>query len=276
MALAATIGGLFGGASSALGSLMSYHSAKKLQTHQYELNQKALGNYYSTVRSSLNKAGYNPLLATGQSAQGFSANSAGVASDMSSGINSGVNSALATRQNKAQIQNTNANTDLVNQQAETEKAKRVQMEFQNAMTDVETHLKRKDLDTYDRRFYANLYEQMQRAENLRANSAVVQMNADTARMNALANQSNARTNFENLRLQRDVQVGESKYRENHPVYNWVDRWSKAVSPWANSAVSVYDISSRNRNYSNGYDVTTQRFDSKGRSRGKSTTSYRKR
>ena len=43
------------------------------------------------------------------------------------------------------------------------------------MLDVEKHLKQKDLDTYDRRFYTQLYEQMQRAENYRAmaNSRVI-------------------------------------------------------------------------------------------------------
>lgn len=184
MSFGAALGGFLGNsANSLLGSLMSYRSAKKLQNHQYDLNIKTLKNAPSASRQGFSDAGYNPLLALGSSNQGFSANSSGVSSDLGSAGVSGANSALAIKQNKATIANTEAGTNLTNEQAETEKAKRVQMDFQNAMTDVETHLKQKDLSTYDRRFYQEMYESMQRAENYRANSAVSRMNAETERMN---------------------------------------------------------------------------------------------
>lgn len=185
---------LLGTGVSALSSMINYSSAKKLQNHQYDLNLKTLENAPTSSRKGFVNAGFNPLLSLGSGQAGFSASSSGVGADLTSGIEQGVNSALAIRQNKAQVKNIQADTTLKGAQADTEKARQVQMEFQNAMYDVEKHLKQKDLDTYDRRFYSMLYEQMQRAENYRANSAVAQYNAETGRINANANALNARTN----------------------------------------------------------------------------------
>lgn len=177
-------GGLFGLGSSALSSAMSYKSAKKLMNQQYDLNEKALRNYWQNSKYSATSAGYNPLLALGSGSQGFSANSSGVPVDLSSGVQNGVSSAIQIAQNKAQVKNIQADTALKTSQSDTEKAKQIQINFQNAMTDVETHLKRKDLNTYERRLYQDMYEQMQRAENYKAQSAVSQMNAETNRINA--------------------------------------------------------------------------------------------
>lgn len=193
MALAAAIGGLLGGVSSALSASVNYKFAKKLMDQQYDLNQRALRENPSASREGFVNAGYNPLLALGASNTGFSASSNGIGADFSTGISNGVSSALQASQNSATVKNLKADTNLKDQQAQTESAKRVQMDFQNAMTDVETHLRKKDLSTYDRRFYSNLYEQMQRAENYRANSAVSQMNAETNRMNAKTSAKQAET-----------------------------------------------------------------------------------
>lgn len=225
MALGAFLGAALGGVgSSALSSVMNYNYAKKLMDKQYDINIRTLRNAPSASRQGYVDAGYNPLLALGSNQAGFSASSSGVGADLTSGLEQGINSAIAMKQNKAQINNINADTALKNNQGETEKAKRIQMEFQNAMTDVETHLRQKDLSTYEKRFYSDLYEQMQRAENYRANSAVAQMNAETnrmnartqkysaesERMNAYSNSRNARTNAYNAdtnRGSRSIKVG---------------------------------------------------------------------
>ncbi len=237
MSLAAVIGGLLGAGSSALGSMMSYKSAKKLQNHQYELNNSSirlntpylLENIPSYERIGYEKAGYNPLLALGSSSSmpspGFSANSSGVSSDLGSSVSSGINSALVAKQNKATVENIKADTSLKNQQGETEKARRVQMDFQNAMLDVQKHLADKDLSTYERRFYSDLYEQFQRAENYRANSAIGMMNAQTNRMNYQVNSANAATNKQNAdiarynaetnRNRKSIQIGKFGYSFSH-------------------------------------------------------------
>lgn len=224
MSFGAALAGLFGAGGSALSSMINYQSAKKLMDKQYKYNLKTLRNAPTASREGFVDAGYNPLMALGSGQAGFSASSSGVGADLTSGLEQGVSSAIAMKQNKAQIDNINADTALKNNQGETEKAKRVQMEFQNAMYDVETHLKHLERDTYEYRFYSNLYEQMQRAENYRAQSAVAQMNAETnrmnartqkysaesERMNAYSNSRNARTNSYNAdtnRGNRSIKVG---------------------------------------------------------------------
>lgn len=219
----ATAGTMQAGASIA-NTILSYQHAKKLQNHQYNLNRKALREYYSNTRHSLESAGYNPLLATQQGAQGFSASSGGTPSTIGDGVAEAVNSAVAYKEGKARVKNTEANTNLTNEQAETEKAKRVQMEFENAMTDVETHLKSKDLSTYDRRFYAGLYEQMQRAENYRATSAIGRMNAETNRMNAVTSRNNSAISAKRARYQNAKDYYDIKY--GNPLKTAGYAWDK--------------------------------------------------
>lgn len=211
---------LFKSGSSALGSLMSYESAKKLQQHQYKIYLDSLRNAPSASREGFVKAGYNPLMALGSSQAGFSASSSGVGADLTSGLDQGINSAIAMKQSKAQIDNINADTALKNNQGETEKAKRVQMEFQNAMTDVETHLKQKDLSTYEKRFYYDLYEQMQRAENYRATSAVSRMNAETNRMNAQTQKYSNPFSWGHSALSNHAK----SFEKDHPILSRTPYW----------------------------------------------------
>lgn len=49
---------------------MSYEYSRALQEHQYELNRKTRQTAFQDTRHSLVEAGYNPLLAVGQQAQG--------------------------------------------------------------------------------------------------------------------------------------------------------------------------------------------------------------
>lgn len=210
--ISAGISGLFGTGSSALSAVMNYDYAKKLMDRQYNINLKTLRNAPSASRKGYVDAGYNPLLALGSSQSGFSASSSGVGADLTSGLEQGISSAIAMQQNKAQIENIKADTALKNNQGETEKARQIQMEFQNAMYDVETHLKKLDRDSYAYRFYSNLYEQMQRAENYRASSAIGQMNAETNRMNAETNRSNSaisakRASYQNAKDYFDMKYG---------------------------------------------------------------------
>lgn len=225
MALGAAIGGILGGASSALSAAMNYNFAKKLMDKQYDLNIKSLKNSPAAARQGYVNAGYNPLLALGSQGMGFSASSSGVGADIASGATGGANSAMQALQQSSQIDNTKAQTTLVKEQAKTEEAKRIQMEFQNAMLDVEKHLKQKDLSTYDRRFYTEMYERMQHAENLKANSAIGAMNAQTNRLNAQTNRKNSAIAEYNAKTQR--------YKNN---YSWHGAsfgasWSQYSDPY---------------------------------------------
>lgn len=209
-------GSIGGVAASAISAAMNYAYAKKLMDRQYKYQIRGLKESPGASRVGYENAGYNPLLALGSSNSGVSAvSSSGIGTDIGSDVEQLTNSAVSAMQSKAQIKNTQAQTSLAEQQAETEKAKRVQMAFQNSMTDVETHLKQKDLDTYDRRFYTEQYERMQHAENLRINSALAQFNAETNRMNANANLENARTNRDSSPWRTGVDVAR-KFKNWNP------------------------------------------------------------
>lgn len=191
-------GALFGalGAAGAgvLGSFISYNQRKKLMDRQAKLNYdysiKSAKNMPSANRSGLESAGYNPMLAVQNATSGANASwtsSQSVDSpDISGAISEGVANAQSFQRLRNETEQAESTVNLQNQQAFTEESKRKNYEFQNAMLDVEKHLKEKDLDNYDRRFYSELYEQMQRAENYRAMANVQGYNAETARISANA------------------------------------------------------------------------------------------
>lgn len=184
-------------------SKRSYKYQKKLMDDAYKLQQQGFNENPLLVRQGLEKAGYNPIMGQG-STNAFSSVS-GVPSsqtfDAGANVTNAFNARTQRRLATAQVDSTNAQASLFDEQAKTEQAKRTQMDFQNAMLDVEKHLKQKDLDTYDRRFYSQLYEQMQRAENYRAMTSVVGYNAESQRIasnaqmvGSQARQSDAVTN----------------------------------------------------------------------------------
>lgn len=106
-------GGLFGGASAIASQQLAYHNQKKLMDKQYTLNKKAMKNYYSWHRQSLEKADFNPLLnVPGSTAQGFSANASSPTVDVGAGIQSGVESAIAIKKAIADVDNSKADTDV--------------------------------------------------------------------------------------------------------------------------------------------------------------------
>lgn len=118
--LSSLLGGIFGTAGSAMSAALNYNYAKKLQEHQYDLNQNALRSFYTNNRYSLESAGYNPLLGiAGSTAQGFTASSAGVPTDLNSGMTQGINSAETIKNNREQRkllekqqENVSADTDV--------------------------------------------------------------------------------------------------------------------------------------------------------------------
>lgn len=246
----AVAGGIIGGAAGLFSSKGSNSSEKAaaqqylyqrlLNEQAYELTQRGYRESPLNQRFGYESAGINPIFAMSNGAS-FGSYSGGSATgfqdsktaEMGSMITNAYK-AFQLERNKtnaeilginAGIKNTNADTALKAEQTMTEKSKQIQMDFQNAMIDVQTHLAKKDLDTYDRRFYSNLYEQFQRAENYRASASLAEYNAETARISAEAN------------------AYETNYRENHPIYNWADRWASVagrVFGGAGAAVNAYN------------------------------------
>ena len=236
------IGGALGGIgsfagnmiTSAINSSRSWKYTQRAMALQDYYNRKYTHDQYGLMRSGLEEAGYNPLLALGSSAQSAIYSPSGINSDSDNGAQA-VQSAIQARQlrneNKladANVKQSEANSALANEQAQTEQAKRVQMDFQNSMYDVQKHLAQKDLSWYDRKAYANLYNLFQQAENYKASSAIGAMNAETARQNMInsykVNLYNAETNRNRSGWQNYKDYQDSKY--GNPLKTTGFAWDK--------------------------------------------------
>lgn len=174
-----------------------YKYQSKLQAQAAKLNYDysllSARNLHSATREGLENAGYNPMLAVQNGTSG--ANSSFTSAGQSSAPDylGGLSNAFEFQKLSNETKLADTQSNLFNEQSKTEDSKRTNLEFQNAMLDVEKHLKDKDLDTYDRRFYSNLYEQMQRAENYRAQANVAGYNAESARISAEAQKLQSET-----------------------------------------------------------------------------------
>lgn len=205
--------GLFGSDSAAKAAKRQYNYQKLLNQQQYDLTQQGYRESPLNQRLGLEAAGYNPILALGGGGMSYGSYSAGSASAPMDSTTSDLGNMatnayqtfkLARDKNNADIagimagiKNTNADTALKDQYAMTEEAKRIQMDFQNAQIEAETMLKRKDLDTYDRRFYQFIAESASRIQRNSVLNAVNQMDAETNRQNAATNAYNAESNETN-------------------------------------------------------------------------------
>lgn len=180
-----------------------YNYQRALNQQAYDLTQQGYREGPSNQRKGLEAAGYNPILAisNGLSNAQFSGGSAGMGtndtvSSRGSMISNALKYAMSERDLLAsQTRATNAGRELTLEQAETERRKQENFQFQNAMLDVQKHLYDKDLSNYERKMYMDLYEKFQRAENYRSEAYLMKYNATTGRMTAQANHLNALGNY---------------------------------------------------------------------------------
>lgn len=209
-----------GAGSSALSSLMSYQSAKKLQEHQYDLNQKAQRNYWQNARYSTTSAGYNPLLALGSGTQGFSASSSGVPVDLSSGVQSGLNSAMSAMQLGSQIKNIQADTALKTAQVDTESTRQVLNNSQSYINHLEGQIKNEELPWIQRKRAAEVKEILERAKLNRASAIANKMNADTNRINSQTQKYNNVFNWAHSALSQQAEL----FEKDHPYLSRTKYW----------------------------------------------------
>lgn len=204
--------------SAATAAKRQYDYQRLLNQQQYDLTQQGYLESPTNQRLGLEAAGYNPILALGGGGMSYGSYSAGSASAPMDSTTSDLGNMatnayqtfkLARDKNNADIasimagiKNTNADTALKDQYAMTEEAKRIQMDFQNAQLEAETMLKRKDLSTYDRKFYQFIAESASRIERNSVMNAVNQMDAQTNAQNAQTNAYNSETDRMNAETNR--------------------------------------------------------------------------
>ena len=214
--LSAGIGALSANASSK--KQFKYQSALQSQAAKlnYDYSLKSAENMPSATRKGLESGGYNPMLAVQNSTSG--ANSSWTSAGQASAPDylSGLSNAFELQRVKNETAQTKSTVGLQSEQSLTEQAKRKNLEFQNAVLDVEKRLKDKDLSTYDKRFYTNIYHKMQEAEKLRQEASVIGYNAESYRIMAKAQeQSNVIQSDYNDILRGSTPSGKSVSFKNY-------------------------------------------------------------
>lgn len=179
--------------SSALNSHRAWKYYKKQMRLQDQYNRNMIKDYYGLNRESLTSAGYNPLLAVpGSTAQGANYGASMSIADSDAGdqaITSAINAQTAKANintAKSQTQLNNANSSLAKEQAETEKSKRIQMDFSNAESSIRQRLLSGEADYQQRRFDQELLESMERVKSMQAQSAIGMLRVQNER-NDIAN-----------------------------------------------------------------------------------------
>lgn len=259
-------------ASGGLGILAANASSKKQYKYQSRLQaQAAKLNYHyalksaenmpSATRKGLEAGGYNPMLAVQNSTSG--ANSSWTSSGQASAPDylSGLSNAFELQRVKNETAQTDSLVDLQSEQSKTEQSKRRNLEFQNAMLDVEKHLKDEDLKHYEKRFYTEMYQMMQEAEKLRQEASVVGYNAESYRIMANA--------------QKEANVNQADYND---ILRGSTPSGKSVS-FKNYTSGVRDVMSgfgdiihgRNDNYEYYSDTREVQNGPKGRTSEKVTS-----
>lgn len=172
---------LISGLNSSSGGGTSVRDSMRLMSHQNNLQkdytQWLNENSYKQMRTGLENAGYNPLLAVGASPQ---SGSVGIANATEGTTAKGVQ-----MQSMANIFNTVANTKLQEEQAKSEQAKQANLSADTGMKLVDTLYKKGLVSWQERQNYADL---AYKKSMITLNNATAKSNT----MNAYSNAHNAK------------------------------------------------------------------------------------
>lgn len=273
----------------------SYKYAKKLQQHQYNLQQRGYLEGPTNARKGLESAGYNPILAV-NGGSNFAGSVAGGSPIGANGVNVpdfGSNMVNAYRAYKLEKQNmdnqtaqTEANVGLANAQAEnaiqqaiTEETKRYDLQMDAMMKDAQRHSIDTKLPYEVRKLNEEIYNVMQDSELKRAIASIQSYDAETRRISANANASSAKTAFDTLELNKNISIQEQKYRDDHPIYNWADRWTSVagrILGGAGLAASGYSQVKNSITNAKDVNIETSSFDRNGTYKGHTRQHKRRR
>lgn len=186
--VASSLFGALGGIGS---SFLSLRQQKELMNNQYSLNLQGLKEGPLAQRQGLEVAGYNPLLgyigASGASPS-VSGGSAG-SFDLSSSMTNAFKVMQSERKlANAQTENTNADTVLKTEQAESERKRQEQISLQNDFQTVQTLMARNDLSWRDRHNLSQYENAISSAILNRTKANLANFEAETGRIAANASQ----------------------------------------------------------------------------------------
>lgn len=230
-------------------------------------------NGYKFLRQGLIDADYNPILALssgplngempnmtaseGTAAGGF---------NMSPSANQQANTAQKIANSQISVNNAQANK-LV-EEALSQFNYRENLDSQTALNNINAVWRDKSLPLELKLLASQVEVNKYLSANYRSNTA--KTNAETKYVPKYYDLREKEYN-----LNKDTIVSEQKYREEHPFYNFIDRWSKAISPWAMPVSIGASASANSRLNTETLETMRQNFDRNGRYQGHSrTTSVR--
>lgn len=274
--------------------------------HNYNLQQQGLIEGPTNARTGYEKAGFNPILAVnqgGQFSQGVSGVSPSTASISSQDGNfpdlgnTLINAYKTLKLEKAQtvsnikLQDAQTNSyqadaSYKEQLATSEEVKRAGYQLDNLIKHYQSIQENFKANTQEFRFAKEMEEMASRTKLNLETAMFTSYNSLTNRIIANAQQENAATNIKNYRiskehlnLSKNTNIQEQKYRQEHPVYDFVDRWSGTFGRLlggAGYAASGYANVSNALNNKKSTYTETAKFNSNGVYQGHTRTTRRRR
>lgn len=208
-----------GGISGMISAQQQYKYQKRLQQNAYDLTQRGYREQYGNMRTGLENAGYNPLLAVngGMNGATFQSGSATGASYDGSGFANAITNAkqqksqqalndASIKQLESQVGVNNAEASYKEGLLQSEIIKQSGYDLDNQIKDLERQKSQKELSIYDEKLLSELRNIQQDTELKKAYQYQAVVNAQSGRIQADAAATNAKTNQYNagtLRLRQE-------------------------------------------------------------------------
>lgn len=216
-------GALGGTALNIFGNAKSQKRAMAIQAAlmnlQYQYNQRALREQYSNARQGLESAGYNPILAA---TQGVNSNGVGLgsvgtpsnpASDYGDNITNAVQTASNVKLQEANARNLDAGTENIQADTALKTVQKGIFECDKQIKENEAELRKKDVDTYDRRFLLEQNERLARTKHMLTDAGLMNYRAESERITSNAQQLQAKTNADVSTYDKQRYI---EWRNKHP------------------------------------------------------------